>query len=126
MAPPPHLQGDAAILRYLDKLPEQIDISDTPDLLPPLALYAALRPGRDTRFTHAAFLRRKESDRLTAVSAVLNALGASAEVQPDGLIIHGVSALHGGGRLCLRRPPHRPAGWLRRYGGRRPRDTVRR
>ena len=31
-----------------------------------------------------------------AVSAVLNALGASAEVQPDGLIIHGVSALHGG------------------------------
>ena len=96
LAPPPYLQGDAAILRYLDKLPEQIDISDTPDLLPPLALYAALRPGRDTRFTHAAFLRQKESDRLTAVSAVLNALGASAEVQPDGLVIHGVSALHGG------------------------------
>ena len=96
LAPPPYLQGDAAILRYLDKLPEQIDISDTPDLLPPLALYAALRPGRDTRFTHAAFLRRKESDRLTAVSAVLNTLGASAEVQPDGLVIHGVSALHGG------------------------------
>ena len=96
LVPPPYLQGDAAILRYLDKLPEQIDISDTPDLLPPLALYAALRPGRDTRFTHAAFLRQKESDRLTAVSAVLNALGASAEVQPDGLVIHGVSALHGG------------------------------
>ena len=96
LAPPPYLQGDAAILRYLDKLPEQIDISDTPDLLPPLALYAALRPGRDTRFTHAAFLRQKESDRLTAVSTVLNALGASAEVQPDGLVIHGVSALHGG------------------------------
>ena len=72
--PPPYLQGDAAILRYLDKLPEPIDISDTPDLLPPLALYAALRPGRDTRVTHAAFLRQKESDRLTAVSAVLNAL----------------------------------------------------
>ena len=96
LAPPPYLQGDAAILRYLDKLPEQIDISDTPDLLPPLALYAALRPGRDTRFTHAAFLRQKESDRLTAVSAVLNALGASVKEQPDGLIIHGVSALHGG------------------------------
>ncbi len=96
LAPPPYLQGDAAILRYLDKLPEQIDISDTPDLLPPLALYAALRPGRNTCFTHAAFLRQKESDRLTAVSAVLNALGASAEVQPDGLVIHGVSALHGG------------------------------
>lgn len=29
LAPPPYLQGDAAILRYLDKLPEQIDISDT-------------------------------------------------------------------------------------------------
>ena len=27
---------------------------------------------------------------------MLNTLGASAEVQPDGLIIHGVSALHGG------------------------------
>lgn len=96
LAPPPYLQGDAAILRYLDKLPEQIDISDTPDLLPPLALYAALRPGRDTHFVRAAFLRQKESDRLASVSAVLNTLGASVEEQPDGLLIHGVSALHGG------------------------------
>ena len=124
LAPPPYLQGDAAILRYLDKLPEQIDISDTPDLLPPLALYAALRPGRDTRFTHAAFLRQKESDRLTAVSAVLNALGASAEVQPDGLVIHGVSALHGGDVSAC--GDHRIALLAGRYGGRRPRDTVRR
>ena len=41
-----------------------------PDLLPPLAVMAAVRSGT-TRFVNAARLRMKESDRLTAVADVL-------------------------------------------------------
>ena len=35
-------------------------------------------------------------DRLAAVTAVLNALGAQIEELPDGLVIHGVDTLAGG------------------------------
>ena len=96
MGRPPYWQGDAAIMRYVNELPEEIDISATPDLLPPLALLAAVRPGVITRFTHAAFLRRKESDRLAAVAGVLRALGVPVEEQPDGLTVTGTETLHGG------------------------------
>lgn len=96
LPPPPYLQGDAAVLRYLHCFPADVDLSDTPDLLMPLALYAALRPGETTRFTHAAFLRQKESDRLAAVCDTLAALGVPAQETPDGLTVTGVAALHGG------------------------------
>ena len=96
LPPPPYLQGDAAILAYLDDLTAEVDVSDIPDLLPPLALYAALRPGRTTRFTRAAFLRRKESDRLAAVTETLNALGAQVRQEADGLTVTGVERLRGG------------------------------
>ena len=46
-----------------------IDLSNCPDLLPPLAVMAAVRRG-DTYFTNAARLRLKESDRLTTVHAM--------------------------------------------------------
>lgn len=72
-----------------------IDLSNCPDLLPPLAVMAAVRRG-DTYFTNAARLRLKESDRLTTVHAMLTALGGLAEEGPDRLTVHGVSALTGG------------------------------
>ena len=96
LPPPPYLQGDAAVLTLLEHLPETVDVSDIPDLLPPLALYAALQPGRVTRFTHAAFLRRKESDRLTSITETLNALGAHVRQEQDGLTVTGLARLHGG------------------------------
>ena len=37
-----NLHGDSIILSYLDDLPPCVDMTDTPDLLMPLALYAAL------------------------------------------------------------------------------------
>ena len=88
-------QSDRAITRYLEALPRTVDISQTPDLLPTLALLAAMTP-QTTRFTGGAFLRRKESDRLHAVAAVLSALGAEAAEQPDGLTITGGRPLSGG------------------------------
>ena len=88
-------QADRAIARYLAYLPETVDVSQTPDLLPTLALLAAMTP-RTTRFTGGAFLRRKESDRLRAVADVLSALGAEVAGRPDGLIVTGGSGLAGG------------------------------
>ena len=66
-------QPDRVITGYLQELPETVDVSQTPDLLPALALLAAMRP-QTTRFTGGAFLRRKESDRLHTVAAVLAVL----------------------------------------------------
>ena len=73
-----------------------LDVSDCPDLVPPLAAWAALRPGQLTRLTNAARLRIKESDRLAAVTQVLNALGADVEEGADSLTIRGRDGLRGG------------------------------
>lgn len=88
-------QGDRAIVRMLNGLGSEIDVSDTPDLVPALAVAAAMHPGR-TRVTGAARLRVKESDRLRAVADMLHALGGQVEERSDGLIIDGGRALTGG------------------------------
>ena len=92
---PQSRQSDRAIVTYLKNLPETVDVSQTPDLLPTLALLAAMTP-QTTRFTGGAFLRRKESDRIRAVAAVLSALGVTVSEQPDGLTVTGGSPLEGG------------------------------
>lgn len=74
-----------------------LDVSQCPDLVPPLAAMAALRgEGLTTRLVNAARLRIKESDRLSTVTEVLNALGADVEEHDDHLVIHGKSSLPGG------------------------------
>ena len=93
------LQGDRRIAEFAELLSREgdreIDVSQCPDLVPPLAAMAALRRG-DCRITGAARLRIKESDRLAAVTAALNAMGARVEEFPEELLIHGVSSLKGG------------------------------
>lgn len=92
-------QGDAAVIGHAKKLSQagevKINLSDCPDLLPPLAVIAALRRGT-TRFTHAARLRLKESDRLATVAQMLKALGGAVSEEEDGLTVYGVSTLPGG------------------------------
>lgn len=92
-------QGDAAVMGHAKKLAltgeVKIDLSDCPDLLPPLAVMAAVRRGT-TRFTHAARLRLKESDRLATVAGMLKALGGAVSEEEDGLTVYGVSTLPGG------------------------------
>ena len=92
---PESRQSDRAIVDHLQRLPETEDVSQTPDLLPTLALLAAMTP-QTTRFTGGAFLRRKESDRLRTTAAVLSALGAEVREQPDGLTVTGGTPLRGG------------------------------
>ena len=93
------LQGDRRIAEFAELLSREgdreIDVSQCPDLVPPLAAMAALRKG-DCRITGAARLRIKESDRLAAVTAALNAMGARVEEFPEELLIHGVGSLKGG------------------------------
>ena len=92
-------QGDAAVVNLSRRLAQagevKIKLSDCPDLLPPLAVMAAVRRGT-TRFTHAARLRLKESDRLTTVARMLKALGGAVSEEEDGLTVYGVSTLPGG------------------------------
>ena len=94
-------QGDAAIAGYYWTLARpadaEIDVSGCPDLVPPLAAMAALRgEGLTTRLVNAARLRMKESDRLSTVTEVLNALGAEVEEHDDYLVIRGKDTLPGG------------------------------
>ena len=71
-----------------------IDASQIPDLVPGLAVVAALAEGT-TRIFGAARLRLKESDRLCATARLLNDLGANAKETDDGLVIEGVKRLYG-------------------------------
>ena len=65
-----------------------IDVGETPDLLPILAVLGACSTG-ETRLVNAARLRLKESDRLASVSAMLRALGGTVTELPDALVITG-------------------------------------
>ena len=86
-------QGDKAIVELLDKV--DIDASDVPDLVPILTVVAAARNGT-TVIRNAGRLRIKESDRLAAITEVLNKLGADVTEKDDGLEIYGGNRLKGG------------------------------
>ncbi len=96
---PDSAQGDRVIRDFYTQLAQPgeavLDLADCPDLLPPLAVMAALREG-DTRMVKAQRLRLKESDRLRTTADLLKALGGQAEETEDGLLIHGVPQLRGG------------------------------
>jgi len=102
-------QGDVRFLRYLKELgcrvtatDQWIEVSggnltagdfsapmeDLPDMVPTLAVLAALRPGR-TVIRNVAHLRIKESNRLEALVTELTKTGIRAEETGDGLVITG-------------------------------------
>lgn len=75
-----------------------IDGSQCPDIIPVVALVAALSIGT-TEIINAGRLRIKECDRLAAVTSELNKLGAKIKEREDGLIIEGVKELKGGAEV---------------------------
>ena len=87
------VQGDRAVMTLLDS--HMVDASPVPDLIPALAAHAAFRPGM-TQFINCGRLRFKESDRLESTAAMINAVGGSANVVGDSLVVTGVERLHGG------------------------------
>jgi 3-phosphoshikimate 1-carboxyvinyltransferase len=94
------VQGDKAILALLDDFRlgrdcYTIDASQIPDLVPVLAVAAALTPA-ETRIVKAGRLRLKESDRLAATENALSSIGARIRQDGDSLVIFGGTPLTGG------------------------------
>lgn len=108
------LQGDRDILRIIQAMGGKleignhrvtavksslkgmdIDASQIPDLVPIIAVMAALSEGK-TIIKNAGRLRIKESDRLKAITVELNKIGAKISELNDGLIIEGVDNFTGG------------------------------
>jgi 3-phosphoshikimate 1-carboxyvinyltransferase len=119
------VQGDKAILALLERMGASVqvrsdevrvaggrlrgieaDVSQIPDLAPVLAALGCGCEGV-TRICNAGRLRMKESDRLSAMSRELRALGADLEEGPDWLEIRGGGGLMGGS--CHSHNDHRVA-----------------
>ena len=111
-------QGDKAILSFLERFGAsvsatgdgvtvsparlsgcRIDVNETPDLLPILAVLGAVAAG-ETRLINASRLRLKESDRLTSAAAMIRALGGRADELPYALVITGGSLAGGTVEIC--------------------------
>ena len=65
-----------------------MDMNETPDALPALAVTACFAKGT-TKLLNVAQARLKECDRISAVTTELRKMGAKIEELPDGLIIEG-------------------------------------
>jgi len=104
---PASLQGDRAMLGFLKKMGAGVrvdngsvtarrgklralkaDVSDCIDLLPTVAVLAALAEG-SSELTGISRARLKESDRVAAVKEGLERLGISVKEEADKLTIHG-------------------------------------
>lgn len=91
------VQGDRKIGALLQNLGGDaiIDCTHIPDLVPPLAVVAAVSRGT-TRFENANRLRLKETDRLAALVKTLVAIGAEVIEFEDGFTVTGKEKLTGG------------------------------
>ncbi len=102
-------QGDRAVLAILERMGASVhwgagmvtvtpaalrgvdvDMGDSPDIVPTIATLAALATGT-TVIRNVAHLRIKESDRLEAVATNLRRIGATVDVLDDGLRIEPVA-----------------------------------
>ncbi len=100
-------QGDKAVFEYLKKMGLEVkhtnegvlvkgdklkgtylDINDTPDALPALAVTACFAEGKTT-LANVKQARIKECDRIAASAKELKKMGAIIEELPDGLVIEG-------------------------------------
>ena len=82
-------QGDRIIVDILQLEQDMPTIcaADIPDLVPIMAVYFAANQG--AVFTNISRLRLKESDRVTSVIAMLNALGIRAEADDTTMRVYG-------------------------------------
>jgi 3-phosphoshikimate 1-carboxyvinyltransferase len=105
----PSAQGDTAIVDVLDRMDAdirwdrdageiharggdltgvEVDVGDTPDLLPTIAAVGAVADG-DTRIVNCEHVRFKETDRVSAMAEELGKLGAETTEEQDILTVHG-------------------------------------
>lgn len=79
---------DVVVARKSELEGIEFDARDTPDLVPTIAVLAALARG-ETRIRNAEHLRIKETDRIRTVVENLKRLGVDARETRDGMIIRG-------------------------------------
>ncbi|MFB6137420.1 MAG: 3-phosphoshikimate 1-carboxyvinyltransferase [Halobacteriaceae archaeon] len=113
----PGAQGDAAIVDVLERMGAgitwdrdtgtvdvvrsplegvEVDVGDTPDLLPTIAVLGAAAASGETRIVNCEHVRYKETDRVRAMAEALTAMGASVTEHEDELVVDGGdSTLHG-------------------------------
>ncbi|WP_248897623.1 3-phosphoshikimate 1-carboxyvinyltransferase [Haloplanus halobius] len=105
----PSAQGDSAIVDVLERMGAdiswdrgageitvrrsalsgiEVDVGDTPDLLPTIAVLGAVADG-DTRIVNCEHVRYKETDRVSAMATELAKMGVSVSESQDTLTIHG-------------------------------------
>ncbi|MGM0592765.1 MAG: 3-phosphoshikimate 1-carboxyvinyltransferase [Halobacteriota archaeon] len=105
----PSAQGDSAIVEVLGRMGAdidwdremgtitvrqsalsgvEVDVGDTPDLLPTIATLGAIADG-ETHIVNCEHVRFKETDRVSAMADELGKLGASVTEERDALTIHG-------------------------------------
>src|SRR5207247_11210194 len=72
---------DRVRVRSGDLVGQTVDVGDTPDLFPVLAVLASQADG-ETRFVHGEHLPLKESDRIAATVSLLRALRGRAQPTP--------------------------------------------
>ncbi len=106
-------QGDKAFLSLLEKMGcgvsvtdegictqgEKLDaieqdMSDLPDLVPPLAIAVAFARGT-SRLTNIGHLRHKECDRLAVIASQLNKMGVFSKCDENSLVIEGNQKMQG-------------------------------
>ncbi len=106
-------QGDKAFLNLIQKMGCKVteakdnitveggklaaieqDMSNVPDLVPPIAIACAFAKGT-SRLTNIGHLRHKECDRLAVMASELNKMGVSAKCDEDSLIIEGTNIVKG-------------------------------
>ena len=99
-------QGDKQVVTYLKEMGARIDVqkngirvrggtlkgveldmADTPDALPAMAVAGCFAGGKTT-IRNVANARLKETDRIAVMAKELTRLGAKVEELPDGLIVH--------------------------------------
>jgi 3-phosphoshikimate 1-carboxyvinyltransferase len=75
-----------------------VNMMDTPDLVPPLAIAAAFAKGKST-FTGVGHLRYKECNRLEAIVDNLGKMGINAYYDEDNLYVEGDNKKITGARI---------------------------
>ena len=108
------LQGDKAVFSLMERMGMKIirdgdvttvrrdgpltaadlDLNATPDALPAIAVAASFAKGT-TRICNVAQARIKETDRIACMTRELRRFGVCIEEEPDGMVIHGGTELHG-------------------------------
>lgn len=112
--------GSTAEARSLDLRAFAMDLTDSPDLFPPLAALACFCPGT-TRLAGIDRLRHKESDRAAVLQAEFGRLGADIRLEGDTMAVRGGS-LAGG--TADPRGDHRVAMALALAGLRAGKDVI--